>query len=83
MKNQKFASDDAYSSAECGEIQSFDMLSRILVTLMCASIIFFALLFFPVEFSPLMEKLLGWCVAGLVGVLLCIVVVGLTEQLAD
>ena len=83
MKNQKFASDDACSSAECGETQSFDMLSRILMTLMCASVIFFALLFFPAEFSPLMEKLLGWCVAGLVGVLLCIVVVGLIEQLAD
>ena len=83
MKNQNFASDDAYSSADCGEGRSFDMLSRILVTLICASVIFFALLFFPVEFSPLMEKLLGWCVTGLVGVLVSIVVVGLIEQLAD
>ncbi len=83
MKNQKFASDDAYSSADFGEGRSFNTLSRILVALMCASIIFFALLFFPVEFSPLMEELLGWCVAGLVGVLVGIVVVGLIEQLAD
>ena len=83
MKNQKYASDDAYASAECGGGRSFNTLSRILVTLMSASVIFFALLFFPMEFSPLMEELLGWCVAGLVGVLVGIVVVGLIEQLAD
>ena len=83
MKNHKFASDDAHSSAHYGERRSFDTLSRILVTLMCASVIFFALLFSPVELAPLMEKILGWCVAGLVGVLVCIVVVGLIEQLAD
>ena len=83
MKNQKLASQDAYSSADCGERRSFDTLSRILVTLMCASVIFFALLFVPVDISPLMETLLGWCVAGLVGALVCIVVVGLFEQLAD
>lgn len=83
MKNQKFASHEAYPSADCGEGRSFDTLSRILVTLMCASLIFFALLFFPVELFPLMEKLMGWCVAGLVGTLVCIVVLGLIEQLVD
>lgn len=83
MKNQKFASHDAYSSADSGEARSFDTLSRILVALMCASVIFFALLFVPVDLSPLMEKLMGWCVAGLVGALVCIVVVGLIEKLAD
>lgn len=83
MKNQKFASHEAYSPADCGEGRTFDTLTRILVTLMFASAIFFALLFFPVELSPLIEKLLGWCVAGLVGILVCIVVVGLIEQLAD
>ena len=83
MKNQKFASHEAYTPADFGAGRSFDTLSRILVTLMCASVIFFALLFFPVELSPLMEKLTGWCVAGLVGALVCIVVVGLIEQLAD
>ena len=83
MKNQKFASHEAYSPADFGAGRSFDTLSRILVTLMCAAVIFFALLFFPVELSPLMEKLMGWCVAGLVGALVCIVVVGFIEQLAD
>jgi len=83
MKNQKFASDDSYASADCGEGRSFNTLSRILVTLMCASVIFFALLFFPMEFSPLVEELLGWCVTGLVGVLVGIVVVGFIEQLAE
>ena len=83
MKNQKFASHEAYTPADFGAGRSFDTLSRILVTLMCASVIFFALLFFPVELSPLMETLTGWCVAGLVGALVCIVVVGLIEQLAD
>lgn len=83
MKNQKFASHDVYSTANSGDSRSFDTLSRILVTLMCASVVFFALLFFPVDLSPLMEKLMGWCVAGLVGVLVCIAVVGVIEQLAD
>lgn len=83
MKNQKFASNDAYTPADGGESRSFDTLSRILVTLMCASVIFFALLFLPVELSPLMEKLMEWCVAGVLVVLVGIVVVGLVEQLAD
>ena len=83
MKNQKFATHDACSPADSGVSRSFDTLSRILVTLMCASVIFFAFLFFPVELSPLMENLMGWCVAGLVGALVCIVVVGLIEQFAD
>ena len=83
MKNQKFANHDAHASADCGSGRSSDTLSRILMALMCASVIFFALLFLPVELSPLMEKLTGWCVAGLVAALVCIVVVGLIEQLAD
>ena len=83
MKNQKFASHQACSPPDYGTGRSFDTLSRILVTLMCASVVFFALLFFPVDLSPLMEKLMGWCVAGLVGVLVCIAVVGVIEQLAD
>ena len=83
MKNQKFASHDVCSTANSGESRSFDTLSRILVTLMCASVVFFALLFLPVDLSPLMEKLMGWSVAGLVGVLVCIAVVGVIEQLAD
>ena len=83
MKNQKFANYQAGSPAGYGMGRSFDTLSRILVTLMCASVIFFALLFFPLELSPLMEKLTVWCAAGLVGILVCIVAVGLIEQLAD
>lgn len=83
MKNQKLISHDVYFPAAGGVSRSFDTLSRILVTLMCVSVIFFALLFFPVDLSPLMEELTGWCVAGLVGALVCIVVVGFIEQLAD
>lgn len=83
MKNQKFASYEAHSPADCGAGRSFDTLSRILTALICASVTFSALLFLPVELSPLMEKLTGWCVAGLVAALVCIVVVGLIEQLAD
>ena len=82
MEHQKFASHDAYPPA-AGESRSFDTLSRILVTLMCAAIIVFALLMLPVSLSPLMENLLGWCVAGLLGALVSIVVVGLIEHLAD
>jgi mannose/fructose/N-acetylgalactosamine-specific phosphotransferase system component IIC len=83
MKNQKLASDDAYSSANPAESRSFNMLSRILVALMCAAVLFFALLLVPVEFDSVMEELLGWCVIGLAAVLAFIVVMGLIEQIAD
>jgi hypothetical protein len=83
MKNQKLASDDAYSSANPAESRSFNMLSRILVALMCAAVLFFALLLAPVEFASVMEELLGWCVIGLAAVLAFIVVMRLVEQLAD
>ena len=83
MKNQKFASPGTHPPADYVAGRSFDTLSRILTALMCASVIFFALLFLPVELSPLMERLTGWCVAGLLAALVCIVVVGLIEQLAD
>lgn len=83
MKNQKFASPGTHPPAGYGAGRSFDTLSRILTALMCASVVFFALLFLPVELTPLMERLTGWCVAGLLAALVCIVVVGLIEQLAD
>lgn len=83
MKDQNFASPGTQAPADCEAGRSFETLSRILTALMCASVIFFALLFLPVELSPMMEKLTGWCVAGLVAALVCILVVGLVEQLAD
>lgn len=83
MKNQKLASDDAYSPANAGVSRSFDMLSRILVALMCAALVFFALLLVPGYLAPVMEELLGWCVAGLAAVLAFIVVVGFIERLED
>jgi mannose/fructose/N-acetylgalactosamine-specific phosphotransferase system component IIC len=83
MKNQKLVSDHAYPAANLGGIRSFDTLSRILVALMCAAVVFFALLLVPLEFAPLIEEILGWCIAGLAAILAFIVVVGLVEQLAD
>jgi hypothetical protein len=84
MKNQKLASDDAYcASANAGESRSFDTLSRILVALMCAAVLFCVLLLIPAEVAAVMEELLGLCVAGLVAVLAFIVVAGLIGQSVD
>lgn len=84
MKNQKLASDEAYSSAaRRGESRAFDTLSRILVALMGAALLFFALLLAPSAFGSLLEELLGWCIAGLAVVVAFIVVVGLIQRLTD
>lgn len=84
MKNQKLASDDAYSSAgtRAGS-RAFDTLSRILVALMGATFLFFALLLAPEVFGSVLEELLGWCVAGLAAVVAFIVAVGLIQRLTD
>jgi hypothetical protein len=84
MKNQNFAGDDAYASpSNRDESLSFDTLSRILVALMCAAILFFGRLLAPVELGFVIEELLGWCMAGLAAVVAFIVAVGLIERLTD
>lgn len=84
MKNQKFASDDAYSPAmKRGDSRAFDALSRILVVLMGAALLFSGLLLAPTEFDSVIDELLGWCVAGVAVVVAFIVVMGLVEQLTD
>jgi hypothetical protein len=84
MKNQKFASDDAYSPAmKRGDSRAFDALSRILVVLMGAALLFSGLLLAPTEFDSVIDELLGWCIAGVAVVVALIVVMGLVEQLTD
>jgi hypothetical protein len=84
MNNQKFGSDDAYSrGVRPGNSRSFDALSRILVVLMGAALLFFGLLLVPAEFDVLIDELLGWCVAGVAIVVAFIVAVSLVERLTD
>lgn len=84
MKNHNLANDDAYSPpAHRRENLSFDTWSRILVTLICAAVLFFALLLAPAELGFAIEELLGWCMAGLAAVVAFIVAIGLIEQLTD
>jgi len=83
MDREDLVSEHAYPAVDSGGSASFDMLSRFLLALMCATVVFFALLLFPVEFGPFIEVILGWCVAGLAAVLAFIVVAGLIDQFAD
>ena len=84
MKNQKFASDDAYPPiARRVESRAFDALSRILVVLIAAALLFFGLLLAPAELDSLIDVLLGWCVAGVAAVVAFIVAMGLFERLTD
>jgi hypothetical protein len=84
MNNQKFGSDDAYPrGVRPGNSRSFDALSRILVVLMGAALLFFGLLLVPAEFDVLIDELLGWCVAGVAIVVAFIVAVSLVERLTD
>ena len=84
MKNQKFASGDAYlPTMRRSESRAFDALSRILVVLVVAALLFFGLLLMPAQFDSLIDELLGWCVAGVAVVVAFIVVVSLLERLTD
>lgn len=84
MNNQNFAGDDAHSfPAHRRESLAFDTLSRILVALMCAAILFFGLLLAPAELGTLIEELVVWCMAALAAVVALIVALGLIERLTE
>jgi hypothetical protein len=84
MKNQKFASDDVYPpGARPRDSQTFDALAQVLIVLMGAAFLFFALFLVPAEFDAFIDELPGWCVAGVAAAVAFIVAMGLLERLKD
>lgn len=84
MKLQKLANGDAYlATGGPRKSRAFETLSRILVALIAAALMFFCLLMTPAALSPFIDELLGWCIAGVVGLVIFIAVLGAVEWLMD